>query len=57
MFVRTARRHRIIQIRVGHRTLTAQAPLPPDLCDALALIKQPMQVRTNEDPLKAWRPA
>jgi hypothetical protein len=38
-FVRIARRYRTIQIRVGHHTLTADDPLPPDLCDALALIK------------------
>jgi hypothetical protein len=27
------------QIRAGHHTLTAEDPLPPDLRDALALIK------------------
>ena len=39
-FVRTARRYRTVQIRAGHHTLTAEDPLPPDLRDALALIKQ-----------------
>lgn len=39
-FVRTARRHRTIQIQAGHHTLTAEDPLPPDLRDALDLIKQ-----------------
>ena len=38
-FVRTARRYRTIQIRAGRRTLTAEDPLPPDLRDALTLIK------------------
>ncbi len=38
-FVRTAGRYRTIQIRVGHHTLTAEDPLPPDLREALALIK------------------
>jgi len=38
-FVRTARRYRTIQIRAGHHTLTAEDPLPPDLRDALTLIK------------------
>jgi hypothetical protein len=38
-FVRAARRYRTISIRVGHHTLTAEDPLPPDLRDALALIK------------------
>ena len=38
-FVRTARRYRTIQIRAGQHTLTAEDPLPPDLRDALALIK------------------
>ena len=38
-FVRTARRHRTIQIRAGQHTLTAEDPLAPDLRDALALIK------------------
>ena len=38
-FVRTARRYRTIQIRVGQHILTAEDPLPPDLRDALALIK------------------
>ena len=38
-FVRTARRYRTIQIRVGQHILTAEDPLPPDLRDALALIR------------------
>ena len=40
-FVRTARRYRTVQIRAGQHllTLTAEDPLPPDLRDALALIK------------------
>lgn len=38
-FVRTARRYRTIQIRAGRHSLTAEDPLPPDLRDALALIK------------------
>ena len=38
-FVRTARRYRTIHIRAGRHTLTAEDPLPPDLRDALALIK------------------
>jgi hypothetical protein len=38
-FVRTARRYRTIQIRAGRHILTAEDPLPPDLRDALALIK------------------
>ena len=38
-FVRTGRRYRTIQIRAGRHTLTAEDPLPPDLGDALALIK------------------
>ncbi|HCU93987.1 MAG TPA: IS1634 family transposase, partial [Actinobacteria bacterium] len=38
-FVRTARRYRTVQIRVGQHTLTAEDPLPPDLRDALALIR------------------
>jgi hypothetical protein len=38
-FVRTTRRYRTIQIRAGQHTLTAEDPLPPDLRDALALIK------------------
>jgi hypothetical protein len=37
-FVRTARRYRTVQIRVGAHTLTAEDPLPPDLRDALAQI-------------------
>jgi hypothetical protein len=38
-FVRTARRYRTVQIRAGQHILTAEDPLPPDLRDALALIK------------------
>ena len=38
-FLRTARRYRTVQIRVGQHTLTAEDPLPPDLRDALALIR------------------
>jgi hypothetical protein len=38
-FVRTARRYRTVQIHVGQHLLTAEDPLPPDLRDALALIK------------------
>ena len=38
-FVRTARRYRTVQIRAGHHILTAEDPLPPDLRDALTLIK------------------
>jgi len=37
--VRTARRYRTIQIRAGHHTVTAEDPLPPDLREALTLIK------------------
>ena len=37
-FVRTARRYRTVQIRVGAHNLTAEDPLPPDLRDALAQI-------------------
>lgn len=38
-FVRTTRRYRTVQIRAGNQILTAEDPLPPDLRDALALIK------------------
>ena len=39
-FIRTARRYRSIQIRIGHGTLLhSRRPAPHDLCDALALIK------------------
>jgi len=41
--VRTARRYRTVQIRAGQHILTAEDPLPPDLRDALALIKQPQR--------------
>jgi hypothetical protein len=37
-FVRTARRYRTVQIRVGDQILTAEDPLTPELRDALALI-------------------
>jgi hypothetical protein len=37
-FVRTARRYRTVQIRVGKHTVTAEDPLPADLRDALAQI-------------------
>jgi Transposase DDE domain len=37
-FVRTARRYRTVQIRVGQHTVTAEDPLPPGLRDALAQI-------------------
>jgi hypothetical protein len=38
-FARAARRYRTIQVQAGHHTLTAEDPLPPDLRDALDLIK------------------
>lgn len=37
-FVRTARRYRTVQIRVGDHTITAEDPLPADLRDALAQV-------------------
>lgn len=37
-FVRTARRYRTVQIRVGQQILTAADPLPDDLSDALTNI-------------------
>lgn len=37
-FVRTTRRYRSVQIRVGQHTITAEDPLPIDLRDALAQI-------------------
>jgi len=37
-FVRTARRHRTVHIRVGQHLLTAENPLPAELSDALAQI-------------------
>jgi hypothetical protein len=37
-FVRTTRRYRTVQIRVGQHRLTAEDPLPTDLRDALAQI-------------------
>ena len=37
-FVRTARRYRPVQIRVGNHLVTAEDPLPDDLRDALAQI-------------------
>jgi hypothetical protein len=36
--VRTARRYRTVQIRVGQHTVTAEDPLPAELRDALAQI-------------------
>jgi hypothetical protein len=38
-FVRTARRYRIVKIKVGDHTLTAADPLPDDLRAALAKIR------------------
>ena len=38
-FVKTARRYRTIQIRAGQHLLTAEDPVPPELSDALALIR------------------
>jgi hypothetical protein len=38
-FVRTARRYRTVQIRVGQQILTAEDPLPADLREALAGIR------------------
>src|SRR2546429_3915125 len=40
-FVRTARRHRTIQIQAGTHTLTAADPLPDDLRQALTNIHRP----------------
>ena len=40
-FVRTARRFRTVQIRIGDHLLTAQDPLPTDLRDALTAITKP----------------
>ncbi len=37
-FVRTTRRYRTVDIRVGKHTLAAEDPLPPDLRDAFAQI-------------------
>ncbi len=37
-FVRTARRYRTVQIRIGKHTVVAEDPLPADLRDALAQI-------------------
>jgi transposase len=37
-FVRTARRYRTVQIRVGAHTVIAEDPLPDELRDALAAI-------------------
>jgi hypothetical protein len=39
-FVRTARRYRTVQIRVGQQLLTAADPLPDDLRDALTMINE-----------------
>jgi hypothetical protein len=40
-FVRTARRYRTVHIQAGQHLLTAEAPLPVDLRDALTLITSP----------------
>jgi hypothetical protein len=40
-FVRTARRHRTVQIRAGQQILTAADPLPENLRDALAKTTTP----------------
>jgi hypothetical protein len=37
--VRIARRYRIVQIRVGQHTLTADDPRPSNLRDVVALVK------------------
>ena len=37
-FVRTARRYRTVEIKAGPQILTAEEPLPADLCHALAAI-------------------
>jgi hypothetical protein len=37
-FVQTTRRYRTIAIRAGDHVLTAEEPLPAELCDALAVI-------------------
>ena len=37
-FVRTARRYRTVEIKVGRQTLTAADPLPNDLRDVIAKI-------------------
>ena len=37
-FVRTTRRYRSVQVRIGEHTLTAEDPLPAELRDALAQI-------------------
>lgn len=38
-FVRTARRYRTVHIRASNQILTAQDPPPPELLDALTLIR------------------
>jgi hypothetical protein len=43
-FVRTARRYRTVQIRVGQHILTAADPPPAELRDALAKIHEPGRV-------------
>ena len=40
-FVRSARRYRTVQIKLGSQTLTAQQPPPEDLRAALDQIRQP----------------
>lgn len=52
-FVRTARRHRTVQIRAGQHVLTAEDPLPPGLRDALALIKQPQHLHARPATARA----
>ena len=37
-FVRTARRYRTIEVRIGEHTIPAEQPIPDDLRDALAQI-------------------
>ena len=38
-FVRTTRRYRTVQIKIGRRILTAADPLPADLREAIAKIE------------------
>jgi hypothetical protein len=40
-FVKTARRHRTIEIRAGRQTITAADPVPDDLRQALHAINRP----------------
>ena len=39
-FVRTARRYRTVTIQAGRQTLTAAEPLPDDLAEALAEMRE-----------------